>query len=114
MNLSVLYGKWGRGGGGGGRENRGREGAQKGKVVELGRKFATMLNFSQSKRAKGSKPRKMGRESRKQGTGGLLTGRTPLVPLPSLFSKSVIQVTLSSCIRLEEKLARMLDVREEY
>ena len=95
--------------GGGGRENRGREGAQKGKVVELGRKFATMLNFSQSKRAKGSKPRKMGRESRKQGTG-----RTPLVPLPSLFSKSVIQVTLSSCTRLEEKVARMLDVREEY
>ena len=65
---------------------------------ELGRKFATMLNVSQSKRAKGRKPRKMGRESRKQGTG-----RTPSVPLPSRFSKSVIQVTLSSCTRLKEE-----------
>ena len=80
----------------------------KGGSGELGRKFATMLNVSQSKRAKGRKPRKMGRESRKQGTG-----RTPSVPLPSRFSKSVIQVTLSSCTRLKEKLARMLDVRKE-
>ena len=82
--------------------------SQKEEVGELGRKFATMLNVSQSKRAEGRKPRKMGRESRKQGTG-----RTPSVPLPSRFSKSVIQVTLSSCIRLKEKLARMLDVRKE-
>ena len=97
----------------GGWENRGRDGAgggnsQKEEVGELGRKFATMLNVSQSKRAKGRKPRKMGQESRKQGTG-----RTPTVPLPSRFSKSVIRVTLSSCTRLKEKLARMLDVRKE-
>ena len=97
----------------GGREIRGRDAAgggnsQKEEVGELGRKFATMLNISQSKRAKGRKSRKMGRESRKQGTG-----RTPSVPLPSRFSKSVIQVTLSSCTRLKEKLARMLDVRKE-
>lgn len=110
MNLSVLYGKWGQGGleagkigGGRVRERAGSRNSQKGEVGELGRKFATMLNFSHSKRAKGSKPRKMGRESRKQGTG-----RTPPVPLPSLFSKSVIQVTLSSCTRLEEKLARKI------
>ena len=50
----------------------------------------------------------MGRESRKQGTA-----RTPPVPLPSRFSKSVVQVTLSSCARLEKKLARMLEVRKE-
>ena len=83
--------------------------SQKEEVGELGRKFATMLNISQSKRAKGrTRPRKMGWETRKQGTG-----RTPSVPLPSRFSKSVIQVTLSSCTRLKEKLARMLDVRKE-
>lgn len=90
------------------RERAGGGNSQKEEVGELGRKFATMLNISQSKRAKGRKSRKMGRESRKQGTG-----RTPSVPLPSRFSKSVIQVTLSSCTRLKEKLARMLDVRKE-
>ena len=90
----------------GGWENRGRDGAgggnsQKEEVGELGRKFATMLNVSQSKRAKGRKPRKMGQESRKQGTG-----RTPTVPLPSRFSKSVIRVTLSSCTRLKKKASK--------
>ena len=90
------------------RERAGGGNSQKEEVGELGRKFATTLNISQSKRAKGRKPRKLGRESRKQGTG-----RTPSVPLPSRFSKSVIQVTLSSCTRLKEKLARMLDVRKE-
>lgn len=90
------------------RERAGGGNSQKGEVRELGRKFATMLNISQSKRAKGRKPRKMARESRKQGTGC-----TPPVPLPSRFSKSVIQVTLSSCTRLEEKLARMLNVPKE-
>lgn len=76
------------------------------RVREVG--ILKVLNISQSKRAKGRKPRKMGRESRKQSTG-----RTPTVPLPSRFSKSVIRVTLSSCTRLKEKLARMLDVRKE-
>ena len=36
--------------------------SQKEEVGELGRKFATTLNISQSKRAKGRKPRKLGRE----------------------------------------------------
>lgn len=80
----------------GGRENRGRDGAGGGSGKE--REVGILKR----------KPRKMGRESRKQGTG-----RTPSVPLPSRFSKSVIQVTLSSCTRLKEKLARMLDVRKE-
>ena len=91
-----------------GRGNRGTEsaGGGSGKEREVG--ILKVLNISQSKRAKGRKPRKMGRESRKQ-----ITGRTPPVALPSRFSKSVIRVTLSSCTRLKEKLARMLDVRKE-
>lgn len=57
----------------GDRENKGREGAGGGrgkerkapncKRREVGRKCGTMLNIPQSKRAKGRKPRKMGRES---------------------------------------------------
>ena len=48
-------------GGGRVREKAGGGNSQEGEVRDLGRKFATMLNISQSKRAKGRKPRKMGR-----------------------------------------------------
>ena len=70
--------------------------SQKEEVGELGRKFATMLNISQSKRAKGRKPREMGQESRKQGTG-----RTPpLCHFPHGFlrvlSKSLLVHALGS------------------
>ena len=40
------------------------------------------------------------------------TGCTTLFPFRH-GCKSVIQVTLSSCTRLEEKLARMLDMGKE-
>ena len=73
----------------GGREDRGREGAGGGsgkerkvqncKRREVGRKCATMLNISQSKRAKGGKPRKKRLEVRKQGTGCTTLRRADLL-----------------------------------
>ena len=83
------------------------------KKREVGRKCATMLNISQSKRAKGRKPGKMGLELRKQGTGC-----TTLFPFPHgslrVLSKSLLVHALGSKKSPQECLICGMNVKFNF